>query len=171
MANEIQIVNINKELTTSVKDPVNFVNSLSLQQALDLLTIIKLWTETSKDDDSTNFMKALENKIYNSNVDNLITVLNGGFMYETKVIRGQETTKTIKRKITDYDLAVKFAQEHGYNVPMTERQIIEPKVDTVKLEQEQWFQENVNLFKKYVVETKTINSSNQVRTKEIKQGE
>ena len=54
--------------------------------------------------------------------------------YEVQVGPGSETTKLVTSTTIDYDKAVAFAKEKGFDVPMTERIVIEPKVDQYKLQ-------------------------------------
>jgi len=169
MANEL--INITKEIATSISSPVEFVKTLTLSQKTQLLTILKLWNrETKKDKESNkiNFIKALENDIYASTLENWNVTLPDGTIWEAKVVRAKNSTKIEKKIINDFEKAIAYAKEHNLHLPMTERVIIEPQVDLSKIEMEDWYQENADKFVRVEYIEKESNGSNNLRFKEIK---
>lgn len=110
----------------------------------------------------------LRKNLFNGSLETIEFVFNGQKKV-LKLIRGQETTKEVVVKKIDYDKAINFAKEHNFNIPMTERIVIEPKPDLNKLEGEVWFQNNVGEFVTQIVDKKTTKSNDQIRITDIKE--
>ena len=81
---------------------------------------------------------------------------------------GTTTTKIVEKSIIDKEKAIQFAKEHNFEIPMTQRIVIEPTIDFAKLEDMEWFQNNIEQFKTIVKEEKTSKTYNTIRTKIVK---
>jgi len=71
---------------------------------------------------------------------------------------GSTTTKTYE--VIDYEKAVKYAKENNLHIPY-----LEPQVDINAIQNELWFQQNINLFKTTKEEVKTTKPTERVITK------
>lgn len=81
---------------------------------------------------------------------------------------GSTKTEVVEKSVIDKEKAIQFAKEHNFEIPMTKRIVIEPTIDFAKLEDMEWFQNNIEQFKTIVKEEKTSKTYNTIRTKIVK---
>ena len=81
---------------------------------------------------------------------------------------GTTTTKIVEKSIIDKEKAIQFAKEHNFEIPMTKRIVIEPTIDFAKLEDMEWFQENIDQFRTIIKEEENHHTYNTIRTKIVK---
>lgn len=168
--NEIQVVNITGDIATTVTNPVDMCKKMTLQQKMDLVTILKFWTKKSKKDPKPNFFELMQKDIFDSNEESWLTTLPNGDVWKNSINREKETTTVVKHKKRNYEKAIQYAKDNNLPIPMTERVVIEPKVDYIKLESMPWFQEHLKDFIEVVEETETKHSTNQIVQRQIKNG-
>ncbi|MCF0227803.1 MAG: hypothetical protein HUJ52_03205 [Malacoplasma sp.] len=106
-----------------------------------------------------DFFLTPQKKIINCDVN--------GEGYELQICPGTVTKKEVKTQTYDYEAALKFAQERGLEIPMTERIVIEPKVDFNAFLDQGWFQENCDQWKTETVDTKETKSAPRILIKKV----
>ena len=113
--------------------------------------------------------KLLRDKLLKSTINKMEIILPNGEKKVITISRGGETLRTTKNKIIDLDKAIEYAKQNNLHLPMTERIIIEPQVDKSKIENELWFQENVDKFVLEKEETKKVKSFDRILIKDFKE--
>ena len=110
-------------------------------------------------------------KLLNSKDGDISVIkVDGGCLQMTANI---QTIETITETIKDFDFkaAEEFAKKHGYNIPMTPEQriIIPPCVNYEAMQNEKWFQDNIEQFIIQKVVTKQVpKGTNRITVKFIK---
>lgn len=125
--------------------------------------IIESWTLEEKatnyallEKELDNIKKMIREQLLSGNNKEIIINVNG-INKVVKVIKGVEKTTTEKIKNIDYDKAVEFAKQNRFHIPFTA-----PQIDYSKIENEEWFQNNIEKFVEVKEQTYTKKSYDKI---------
>lgn len=109
-----------------------------------------------------------EEKFKRMSGDEKFAISNPTWDVQLSLSLGTTRKEIVEKSIIDKEKAIQFAKEHNFEIPMTKRIIIEPTIDFAKLEDMEWFQENIEQFRTLTKEEKVIKTYNTIRPKIVK---